>query len=874
MKAFILFIVFILNSPALAENHKGATYPLKTFPPDCSLYIDPKEADKYSHCEGPIKLKPRKWEGYLEFMGKPGTARNLGQTDLFVPLMQDENDMSFINLRGQVDFDNSASEYNIGFGHRHIFSKAIVGGYVYFDQRKSDIGNMYEQVTIGMEVLSENFDIRMNGYIPEDKTKIGDPQLVIKGNQIKVNFDYETALHGLDGEIGVKVPFNFLDDTRLYFGGYHFIGKDGYDSVSGPRVRLEMRLHDLPFLGAGSRLMLGLEAQYDEPRGQQSFGLVSIRIPFGVGSKKTRNPLKGLDRRMMEPVVRDSDIVTGNKSVKEAALDPAWNEYTEYREFKDKDDMDAQTEKAVEEDNWFGNMGGSATKVIDWDLIKFTTPGTGTFAIADKLAPIGYIHPFTGVRGIINFVPGGVTPVFNFKNRGPGLFNMAAGDHINGWDLNAAGEEFGLRFFKDEKYYITNTSIYNADDANVAIVDATVFVNNLELYNSKKGVIIAKTGKLQGIDVTDGNIGNFFGKEPGGSMVIFMVDVIQDKDNQGLNGLTIDATNYSHGLFIDQPGNYFVTNSTLQNSNGNLVWVNCAYGWCVAGKEATLTIASSIMRNSKGRGEHGSGVKAKGTGAVIHIKDSLVANNGGHGLNAYGGTIFATNVDVIGNKESGYDANGVSSYIEIIGGLISGNLDGLMANIGNHKNVKDTFNKIIARNVTIENNGVGARNYGGILEIYDSRIINNRNVGVYSEALNGYVVPHTNPNGDHGGNQGDQTTNIYGDTIYFGYQDCCATTTIVNSTITGNKNLGIYNRGGQITVINSIVSDNPGGNYLHLTGISPNTHYPEVEYCLRSDSSFTVDGVDVPGTFPINNNPNAANCEILNATERDYPGKR
>ena len=58
-----------------------------------------------------------KWTGYLEFLGKPGTERSLGQPDLFLPILQDTNDMTFLNIRGQLQFDNTdVSEYNIGLG--------------------------------------------------------------------------------------------------------------------------------------------------------------------------------------------------------------------------------------------------------------------------------------------------------------------------------------------------------------------------------------------------------------------------------------------------------------------------------------------------------------------------------------------------------------------------------------------------------------------------------------------------------------------------------------------------------------------------------------------------------------------------------------
>ena len=147
MKIIVPALIFFLCAVIVsAEPHKGASYPLEDFPPLCSEFINPKDASKYSHCpDGLVVVVPTKWEGYLEFMGRPGTTRNLGQMDLFVPLAQDKNDMSFFNLRGQTDLDSDNSEYNIGLGHRHMFDDWIIGGYGYYDQRKTESGYYFRR---------------------------------------------------------------------------------------------------------------------------------------------------------------------------------------------------------------------------------------------------------------------------------------------------------------------------------------------------------------------------------------------------------------------------------------------------------------------------------------------------------------------------------------------------------------------------------------------------------------------------------------------------------------------------------------------------------------------------------------------------------
>ena len=64
----------------------------------------------------------------------------------------------------------------------------------------------------------------------------------------------EKALPGVDGEVGYLLPIpweayrSVFDETRVYAGGYHFFGEANYESVTGPRGRVEWRAYDLPGL--------------------------------------------------------------------------------------------------------------------------------------------------------------------------------------------------------------------------------------------------------------------------------------------------------------------------------------------------------------------------------------------------------------------------------------------------------------------------------------------------------------------------------------------------------------------------------------------------------------------------------------------------
>ena len=121
-----------------------------------------------------------KWTGYTDFLGKIGSDQKLGEPDMFAPLLQDENDLTFFNLRGQLDFnqfDNNG--INLGIGHRHMFRDVIVGIYAYADQFNISTGNERYQAVAGFEFMTNSFDFRMNGYMYPKRRPIRRARLVL-----------------------------------------------------------------------------------------------------------------------------------------------------------------------------------------------------------------------------------------------------------------------------------------------------------------------------------------------------------------------------------------------------------------------------------------------------------------------------------------------------------------------------------------------------------------------------------------------------------------------------------------------------------------------------------------------------------------------
>jgi len=261
------------------------------------------------------KEQEQKWEAFLDIEGKAGTKRHIGEADIFIPLWQDKDTLFYTDVRYRLD-NQSSREGNFGLGIRYILpSDWIIGGYGYYDRRKSSYENMFKQINLGVEALSVNWDFRANAYIPRGKTSYLEESLSsvdFSGSSIMYSQGEERSLKGYDAEIGYRVPiFNENDgqQIRLYAGGYKFYN-DGVETVKGPRGRFELTFDEVPFLWEGSRLTLGAETQKDDVRGRQSFASFRLRIPFSTSKIKKKAKLNAIEKRMTTPIVRDVDIVS------------------------------------------------------------------------------------------------------------------------------------------------------------------------------------------------------------------------------------------------------------------------------------------------------------------------------------------------------------------------------------------------------------------------------------------------------------------------------------------------------------------------------------------------------------------------------------
>jgi hypothetical protein len=234
----------------------------------------------------------------------------------------------FFNSRYHLeDNDQLISTMGLGFRQMILGGRAIVGANAYWDSIHSAFDNDFNQLGLGVEVLTKWVDFRFNYYLPEDdRYEIGrssaressrafGPGGVRETTRTSHYRRYEAGLEGLNAEVGFLIPgLDRYADVRLYAGYYHYDNPFGGD-FEGFKARLEARvLQGVTF-----------DVEYwddEELNGGHWTGGVRVSVPFTFANLfRGRSPFEGasetfkpyhreLKDRMGEMVIRSHRIQT------------------------------------------------------------------------------------------------------------------------------------------------------------------------------------------------------------------------------------------------------------------------------------------------------------------------------------------------------------------------------------------------------------------------------------------------------------------------------------------------------------------------------------------------------------------------------------
>lgn len=555
----------------------------------------------------PALAQEPKWSAWSEFGGAYKTDdASRGSVTLFAPLMQGPRDLLFVDARGKI-FEESAKEGNLALAYRQMLTSGWnVGAWVGGDVRGTALDNTFWQLSGGLEALSENFDVRLNGYGPITAPQAAGPnsdftQVVLAGTSIYMVGGREVGLRGVDGEVGVRLPTQMLSldpekfELRAYGGAFYFDHEAALKEVAGPKARLELRINDIIPGMPGSRFTAEYAYSHDEVRDHRHEVGVRLRIPLGEPQVWTRYAgLNAQERRMMDGLERDVDVV-----VVQSEAEPV---------------EDALTNVDFDRVAYVGTGGSVNTTSTTAGANSLIITEGGTLSGGHSLQDSQTLQSGAStiqVRGlysgtVANFTaPFSHTTLINSSGTNENIVTLVSNTHINGFTITQSGT--GSSFYHDavvardgfENFAITNNTISTeGDEANAIGIDDendTVWVlgNNLTTNgygaqgvefgdeNSNVSIlgntITTRADAAYGIEVFDGNsnftvAGNTITTEEDYAAGIFF-DAFND--NISLSGNTIVTNEFaSPGIFFDYANtNVSVTGNTvtLRDDQGDAI---------------------------------------------------------------------------------------------------------------------------------------------------------------------------------------------------------------------------------------------------------------------------------------------------------------
>ncbi|MEN1679436.1 MAG: right-handed parallel beta-helix repeat-containing protein [Planctomycetota bacterium] len=769
--------------------------------PSCGPVIDPYAACTPTLAAPAVPVSGGWRRPFAELEGRIGDEPETLQGNLFVPFLQRPNAFWFADIRGHFD-DEQAAEGNWGVAYRRLYGDLIWGFYGFYDLRHTQFNNNFHGATFGIEALDLNWEARFNWYIPEGGSKPVPAlnQLGVVNNAVVFQNGIERALYGFDGEVGRLIWRGgglYDAEVRAFIGGYYFdTTAAGFNSIGGPRARIEGRLYDLPRLGPGSRLTFGGVVQYDDVRDVQGIASVNLRIPFGAGNAAAGTKLSPMERRMLSPIRRDDDIVTQTGFANEQAFLVASGndglELSNVTEVKAGQDLPTRVSD--------GSAAGSNIFVVTGDV---SSGATATLSDGQ----------FLGGQFPIRNGDGSRTATFGQKFRVTGtnaandVIQIAANSQVVG--LSVTGGQNGISGGALDGFNIENNTVASAAVNGIALggsgnpaVGGQIAFNRLE-ENGRSGLEISSTSYTGTISNNEAvnNTGSGFvvGLAQTGSLI--QDNLAQNNRQHGyeigalLGGLVSqnralenDLDGFVFGSSETVPVAYFgpvdsgviSMNHAMDNGHdgfqfrvvqGGTISMNTAVGNNTTGGFGGFNFFSGDDADEQPAAGTSFGGTAVFTGNTTSITDASGVTTSGNRLDGFafgnvtGGTI-SNNTATGNNTGNGVDnGNGGFSFFDVTGGKIDGN-EALMG----QSNGFVFFNEVtdgaeITRNDAIGNDADGFQFTGGAdatTELTGGKISGNVARGngeigfnVFATVIGGEISSNTA--GGTGADEGNQT---------------------------------------------------------------------------------------------------------------------
>lgn len=576
--------------------------------------------------------------GELRHTESKGIGYETGYTTLeaFYNLAQEQKWAPFVDLRGHV-FDNGRWAANAGLGVRYI-DCVTYGANLYYDFRDSHL-HSYHQVGFGVEVLSNQWDFRANGYFPvgNKKSRGYDPKFKeFQGHHLILTDLRERALTGGNAELGYHFKRCNWFDIYAAAGPYGFTSK--HKAAVGGEARLVAQVNDY--------LTFQVNGSYDTVYRGIVQGVVGFRLPFGETYCTNKQRIQKVDRHEI--------IALDHRREKSVAINPA-TKSPYYFVFVDNTSHSDGTFESP-----FPTLSLASSNSSPNDVI-YVFPGDGTSTGMDLGITLQLDQRLLG-SGVQHLLPTqfGTVNIPALSETRP-LFTHTASTVVT---LDSNNTVSGIAF-EDFDTAISGTNITNTRiDKNVmqgrstngislTNVGGSTFIYSNVIDGSDNGIAFTNSNPLVGSASIQGNV--LSNNALNGIQMLIGAGSSGRYDALILGNQIVGTGVYGMNLKGDGPQLFF--NALIRDNI--VIDQTLANIFIDTGREAVMSMSMTNNFLSTTTGQHGFKINAKDQTQVF----INVANNTSLGAVRFG--IFASSVDtssLSGNiSRNTFDGQGASS---------------------------------------------------------------------------------------------------------------------------------------------------------------------------------------------------------------------
>lgn len=772
--------------------------------------------------------------------GGVGYRNGYTTLDMFVLGMPTEWCLTpFLDVRGHY-FNSGNWAANTGIGLRALNENGVYGINLFYDYRNVGRFNV-NQVGIGLEKLGEQFDFRINGYLPIGK-KIShsfDASFGgFSGHHLLVSQKYHSAMSGANAELGFRLGEAKSIDFYVAAGPYYFQG-EATRSTWGAKARVSGLINDF----------FSLEISDSFDRTFHNKFQAEISFPFGPKSKDQRCTCKMSNpkNRMLQRVERQEIIVVDNPRKDKFAIDPVTGQ-PYYFVFVDNTSSSRGTYESPYHSLIQAQENSSPNDII------YVFPGDGTIRGMDSGIALkanqrfwgsGIGHQLATTKGMIS-IPAQTdsSPIItntNLDTEGNAI-TLSSNNAISGFVIASALNDaiYGTDPQSLEVSYclFENTNTYAIEASFPG--SATISVTNNQFINNVNGL--------------------FFGLN-GSSTLVCSNNVFKDQTSVSSFPIEVSANNNSLSAKIEN--NTFNNNTTgsirfgLNNVfDANVSVLNNTFTNNGTGSQSSLGSnlvvlttgitdnCSILLKNNLFSGNASNSLYMHTSGAFSTLKitasSNNMSNNGGSGL------VVATPVDALtflasDNIIANCNDNGIaviSSSSSSLGNITIKN--NTITDIGNASNGIAINQDFTALNLNILNNKIERCEGTGIISYAPSGI------GSLTLNVSGNTITHCQnlSSNSASGLDIEQYTNLEGFISENTFTDDAGIAVVVGSTLssptacltlTGNESSSDYlltNPVDGLFNLSPCDADSSNSGIVNTSGeITPVQSCPEAASC-------------------------------------------